>query len=62
MSESFDRERKKIRKQPPGNKNKNKSDISDEEKIVSQSKKAFKLRVREIEEDEIWEEWKRDYT
>jgi len=52
MADDFDRDKRKSRK-PIGNKQKNKENISDDQKFANKAKKAFKNKMREIIEDEI---------
>lgn len=52
MSESFDKEFKKPHKYTI-NKKHTKKDISDDQKFANKAKKAFKNRVKELQEDEI---------
>jgi len=60
MSNDGDRENRKCRKNF-GAKHKHK-DISDDQKMMSKAKKAHKLKMREIEEDDdSWKNWKDDY-
>ncbi len=60
MSNDKDREDRKSRKNF-GSKQKHKY-VSDDEKLMSKAKKAYRLKVREIEEeDESWKNWKDEY-
>lgn len=60
MSENEPRERKSLRKQHVGNKKKSNYDITEEQKFVSKSKKAFKNKKQNLHEEELWEDWE-DY-
>jgi hypothetical protein len=60
MSNDNDREDRKSRKNF-GAKQKHKY-ISDDEKMIYKAKKAHKIKMREIEEeDDSWKNWKEDY-
>ena len=48
------------RKQFVGNKQKHKDNVSEEQKFVSKSKKAFKNKVKEIQVEEVWEDWENE--
>lgn len=59
MTEDFDREYRKNKKKDNLSKNKTKEnyDLSDEQRFVSKSKKAFKHRIEDMRSDELWEDW-----
>lgn len=58
MSDDFDRERRKNKKKNNlQHKNKGQYEISEEQKFVSKSKKAFKHKIENIRSNELWEDW-----
>lgn len=59
MIDDFDRESRKNKNKNSfaGNKKKNYSDISDEQKFVYKSKKELKHKIEDMRENELWEEW-----
>lgn len=58
MSEDFDRERRKNKKKNNlQHKNKSQYEVSEEQKFISKSKKAFKHKIEDIRSDELWEDW-----
>lgn len=57
MTDDFDREKRKNRKKQIGNKNKTNYDVSEEQKFMSKAKKAFKNKVRNLQQEEAWEDW-----
>ncbi len=59
MTEPDFKDRKENRKQIP--KKKKSSDISDEQKFLSKSNKAFRHKKQEIREEELWEDWNEKY-
>lgn len=62
MTDQDFRDRKENRKHNIGNrKKKSPSDISEEQRFLSKSKKAFRNKKQEIREEEIWEDWNEDY-
>lgn len=58
MSEDFDRDNRCSRKKNIGNKNKSKkyNDFYEDQKFASKAKKAFKNKIRDIQDEEIMEE------
>ena len=64
MTEDFDRENRKSKKKNNMSKNKTKytSEISEEEKFMSKSKKAFKHKIQDIRGDELWEDWENNIS
>ena len=61
MTDQDFRDRKENRKHNIGKKKKSPSDISEEQRFLSKSKKAFRNKKQEIREEEIWEDWNEDY-
>lgn len=59
MIDDFGRENRKNKNKNSfaGNKKKNYSDISDEQKFVYKSKKELKHKIEDMRENELWEEW-----
>jgi len=60
MTEDFDRESRK-NKNKKNNISKSHYEISDEQKFISKSKKAFKNKINDIRGDELWEDWEEDW-
>lgn len=61
MSEDFDRERRKNKKKSNlQNKTKEPYEISEEQRFISKSKKAFKHKIEDIRSEELWEDWEND--
>jgi len=57
-----DQDKKDIRRQNQFlNKNRQKSKISEEQRYVSKSKKQLKNKIKEIQAEEIWEDWEQDF-
>jgi len=58
MIEDFDRDsRKSKKKNNQFKKTKRYEDISEEQKFISKSKKAFKHKIEDIRGDELWQDW-----
>lgn len=58
MSDELDRDRRKSKKKSNlQHKNQPNYEISEEQKFLSKSKKAFKHRIEDIRGDELWEDW-----
>lgn len=55
-------DRKSKRRHSLEYKSKNKDNLDIDKKIEHINKKHFKKRIKEIEEDEMWEEWKDEYN
>lgn len=57
-----DQDKKDIRRQNQFlNKNKQKPKVSEEQRYISKSKKQLKNKIKEIQAEEIWEEWEQDF-
>jgi hypothetical protein len=57
-----DQDKKDIRRQNQFlNKNKQKPKISEEQRYISKSKKQLKNKIKEIQAEEIWEDWEQDF-
>lgn len=57
-----DQDKKDIRRQNQFfNKNRQKSKISEEQRYISKSKKQLKNKIKEIQAEEIWEDWEQDF-
>lgn len=56
MTEDFDREKRKISNKHFGNKQKYKNNTTDEEKLSNKAKKAFKNRIQDIRDEEIFDD------
>lgn len=57
-----DQDNKDIRRQKQFiNKTRQKPKVSDEERYLSKSKKQLKNKIKEIQAEEIWEDWEQDY-
>jgi len=48
---------KEIRRKKFNNKSHKKSDIPEELRFISKSKKQIKRKLEEIKEEELWEDW-----
>lgn len=57
-----DQDKKDIRRQNQFlNKNKQKPKVSEEQRYISKSKKQLKNKIKEIQAEEIWEDWEQDF-
>lgn len=57
-----DQEKKDLRRQKQFiNKTRQKPKVSDEERYLSKSKKQLKNKIKEIQAEEIWEDWEQDF-
>lgn len=57
-----DQDKKDIRRQNQFlNKNKQKPKVSEEQRYLSKSKKQLKNKIKEIQAEEIWEDWEQDF-
>lgn len=54
-------EKKDLRRQKLADKTYQKPKISDEQRFISKSKKAFKHKIEDIRSDELWEDWEDFY-
>lgn len=57
MIDDFDREHRKNKKKNNLQHKNKKFEISEEQRFVSKSKKAFKNKIEDIRCDEIWNDW-----
>lgn len=60
MTDDLDRDNRKNKKKHNSiakSKHKNFSEISEEQRFISKSKKAFKHKIEDIRSDELWEDW-----
>jgi hypothetical protein len=56
MVDEFDREKRKSTKSTNTNKQKHKNSISEEDRLLSKAKKAFKNRIQDIIDEETLDE------
>lgn len=57
-----DQDKKDLRRQKQFiNKTRQKPKISEEQRYISKSKKQLKNKMKEIQAEEIWEDWEQDY-
>lgn len=57
-----DQDKKDLRRQKQFiNKARQKPKISEEQRYISKSKKQLKNKIKEIQAEEIWEDWEQDY-
>lgn len=61
MTEPDNKNRKENRKRNFLDKQKRHSDLTEEQKFLSKSKKAFKQKKQHIQEEELWEDWDNQY-
>lgn len=61
MTEPDNKNRKENRKKNFLDKQKKHFDLSEEQKFLSKSKKAFKHKKLSIQEEESWEDWDNQY-
>ena len=57
----LDPDKKDLRRQKIVDKNYKRPQISEEQRFISKSKKQFKKKIEEIREEELWEDWEKDY-
>lgn len=56
-----DSDKKDLRRQKQIlNRTKSKDQVSEEQKHLSRSKKQLKIKIKEIQADEIWEDWENE--
>lgn len=57
-----DQDKKDLRRQKQFiNKTRQKPKVSEEQRYISKSKKQLKNKMKEIQAEEIWEDWEQDY-
>lgn len=57
-----DQDKKDLRRQKQFiNKTRQKPKVSEEQRYISKSKKQLKNKIKEIQAEEIWEDWEQDY-
>lgn len=61
MTEPDNKNRKENRKKNFLDKQKKHFDLSEEQRFLAKSKKAFKQRKLSIQEEESWEDWDNQY-
>jgi|LakMenE18May11ns_1017448.scaffolds.fasta_scaffold9959183_22 hypothetical protein len=61
MSDFDNKDRKENRKQKFLNKKKRPFDLSEEQRFLSKSKKAFKQKRQHMKDEEPWDDWKDNY-
>lgn len=61
MTDPDNRNRKESRKKSFLDKNRKHTDLSEEQKFISKSKKAFKQKKQFLQEEELWDDWDNQY-
>lgn len=56
----FDHKEKRVRKEKFESKKNKKFDFSEEKQFERKSIKGFKNKVRELREEELWEDWENE--